>query len=374
MNLKYRWLHIHLLHVNSIFLLLILFIPAHENLAFGQTSNSNVNSPETTSNYLEVISNSEGYKQVLRIPFDALLFNVNPQYDQQGNLQSLSLSLDPKNQQFYLEVGLFGKPRDIVFVYPSFTQAAYGPSGFYDYYHGKCDTSCLTVKIPDKVIGYQSSSIAGAWALKLLNFSYIKDEDIDKNPDILKQYKRVILMHSEYVTKTEFDAITGHPDVVFLYPNALYAEVKANYTSNTITLVRGHGYPYPNIRNGFDWKYDNSKYEYDVQCNDWNFYKRENYSLLNCYPEYKILYDSQLLRSLQLKDPSNLINDISNWLRYPNDVNATEDLLDNYDLNGKSIPLWVQNPALMFLNGSISSSEFSQLIQYLADKNIIRHY
>ncbi|MDE1727489.1 MAG: hypothetical protein KGH89_09565, partial [Thaumarchaeota archaeon] len=105
-----------------------------------------------------------------------------------------------------------------------------------------------------------------AWVLKLLNYSYVKDQDVDKNPDILKQYKRVIILHNEYVTKKEFDAITSHPDVVFLYPNALYAQVQTNYDNDTITLVRGHGYPDSAIRNGFDWKYDNSRYEYDIDC------------------------------------------------------------------------------------------------------------
>lgn len=115
---------------------------------------------------------------------------------------------------------------------------------------------------------FQSSSIIGAWVLKLLNYSYVKDQDVDKNPDILKQYKRVIVLHNEYVTKKEFDAITSHPDVVFLYPNALYAQVKTNYDNGTITLVRGHGYPDSTIGNGFDWKYDNSRYEYDIDCNN----------------------------------------------------------------------------------------------------------
>ncbi|SMH72212.1 hypothetical protein [Candidatus Nitrosotalea okcheonensis] len=35
---------------------------------------------------------------------------------------------------------------------------------------------------------FQSSSIIGAWVLKL-NYSYVKDHDVDKNPNILKQYK-----------------------------------------------------------------------------------------------------------------------------------------------------------------------------------------
>ena len=72
----------------------------------------------------------------------------------------------------------------------------------------------------------------------------------------------MIVLPNEYVTKKEFDAITNHPDVVFLYPNALYAQVRTNYTDNTITLVHGHGYPDIKIKNGFGWKYDSSKYDY----------------------------------------------------------------------------------------------------------------
>ncbi|MDE1764623.1 MAG: hypothetical protein KGH88_10345, partial [Thaumarchaeota archaeon] len=126
--------------------------------------------------------------------------------------------------------------------------------------------------------------------MKLLNYPYLTDEDIDQNPGILKQYERVIVLHNEYVTKKEFDAILSHPDVVFLYPNALYAQVRTNYTDNTITLVHGHGYPDSIIKNGFDWKYDNSKYEYGVDCNNWHFYKSGNYSMLNCYPEFAMFH------------------------------------------------------------------------------------
>jgi hypothetical protein len=54
-----------------------------------------------------------------------------------------------------------------------------------------------------------------------------------------KYHDRVIVLPNEYVTKKEFDAIASHPDMIFLYPNALYAEVKTDYASNTITLVRG---------------------------------------------------------------------------------------------------------------------------------------
>jgi len=305
------------------------------------------------------------------LPVKDLLFNVIPHNDENGKLISLSLELKPGLDNLYKDLGLFDKPRDIVFIYPSFTQAAYGKDGFYDFYNNKCDTKCLTVKIPTGIHGFQSSSIAGAWVLKLLNYPYLKDEDVDKNPDVLKQYKRVIVLHNEYVTKKEFDAITNHPDVIFLYPNALYSEVKADYTANTITLVRGHNYPDLKVKNGFDWDHDNSKYEYNVNCNNWYFYKSGDHAMLNCYPEYKLLYSEHLLRLLQNKDPTNLLNDLNNWLRYPNDQSVTVDLLNEFDVKGKHMPSWVKNPATWTLNGDITKTEFAHLLRYLSDQNML---
>lgn len=345
----------------------------NESSAFAQVQSSTTYGPVyNQSDYLQVISNSEGYKQVLKLPIDELLFNVKPLFDDQGNLISLSLSLKPQLNDLYHQIGLFDKPKDIVFIYPSFTQAAYGPNGFYDYYNKKCDSSCLTVGIPAHVNGVQASSIAGALILKSLYYPYLKDEDVDKNPDILKQYKRVIVLHNEYVTKKEFDAITSHPDVIFLYPNALYAQVHTNYSSNTITLVRGHGYPELNIRNGFDWKSDNSKYEYNVLCDQWSFYRsQENYSMLNCYPEYAILSSSEMLTELQVADPTELLNDTANWLRYQNPHYAHLMLAD-YDINATYVPHWVTSPAIMVENGEIGKTEFLVMLDYLYKQKIIR--
>jgi hypothetical protein len=66
--------------------------------------------------------------------------------------------------------------------------------------------------------------------------------------------------------KEEFNAITNHPHVVYLYPNSLYAKVSIDYWNNTTTLIRGHGYPDKTLGNGFGWKFDNSKFEYDREC------------------------------------------------------------------------------------------------------------
>ena len=93
-----------------------------------------------------------------------------------------------------------------------------------------------------------------------------------------------------------FDAITSHPNVVYLYPNALYAEIEVNYTDETITLIRGHNYPEPEIKNGFDWEFDNTHpYEYDNECLSMEFYKIKNGWMTNCYPENVFLIDHHLL-------------------------------------------------------------------------------
>jgi hypothetical protein len=138
-----------------------------------------------------------------------------------------------------------------------------------------------------------------AQVLKLLGYAFVTDVDVDKNPAILAKYKKVIVLHNEYLTKKEFDAITSHPNVVYLYPNALYAEVKTDYTKNTITLIRGHNYPSKEIRNGFDWKFDNSQMEYDTDCKKMQFYKINNGWMLNCYPENIVHKSMRFLETIK---------------------------------------------------------------------------
>ena len=235
----------------------------------------------------------------ITIPADELLFKHKYFFNENHEVYGSEISPNPTNYEIYKKIGLFNTSKNIVFVYPIFTQAAYDENGFYYYYHKLCDSTCLTVKIPEEEQGKYTSSIRATAILSILNYPHITDVDIDKNPDILKKFDRVIVLHNEYVTKKEFDAITSHPDVVYLFPNALYAEVKTDYDSKTITLVRGHGYPDANIRNGFDWKFDNSQYEYDNQCDNWFFYKVDNGKMLNCYPAFRMYYDRDLLTAIK---------------------------------------------------------------------------
>jgi len=198
--------------------------------------------------------------------------------------RSFVLGLNPNKMDTYNEVAVWNDPQKTVVVYPYFTSAAYSEPGFYTYFRGECD-DCTTTKFAPPIPLYTSSGM-GHQALTLLGYTSITDVEIDRNPSILQQFDKVIMLHNEYVTRTMFDAITNHPNVLYLYPNALYAEIEVNYTDETITLIRGHNYPEPEISNGFDWEFDNTHpYEYDSLCADMKFYQIENGWMTNCYPE-----------------------------------------------------------------------------------------
>lgn len=197
------------------------------------------------------------------------------------------------------QVSVWSETKKTVVIIPVFTEAAYWEPGFYTYYRKQCDSSCLTVTVDPARPLYYTSSFGGDAILERLGYSTLTDIDVDKNPAILQKYDKVIVLHSEYVTQKEFDAITSHPHVIYLYPNSLYAKVDVNYQESTITLIRGHEYPQSNISNGFGWKYDHSREEYDTVCKDWTFHDVGNGIMLNCYPEYFLPHSIPLLRLIK---------------------------------------------------------------------------
>ena len=211
--------------------------------------------------------------------------------------ETLLLGLNPNKLDMYNTVAVWNDPQKTVVVYPYFTSVAYAEPGFYTYYAGGCD-NCTTTKFAPPLPLYTSSGM-GHQALTLLGYTSITDVEIDKNPGILQQYDKVIMLHNEYVTRTMFDAITSHPNVIYLYPNALYAEIEVNYIDETITLIRGHNYPESEIANGFDWEFDNTHpYEFDSKCQTIDIYKIKNGWMTTCYPENVFLRDSQQLFDL----------------------------------------------------------------------------
>jgi len=211
--------------------------------------------------------------------------------------ESLVIGLNPNKMDIYNEVAVWDDPQNAVVVYPYFTYAAYAPQGFYEYYKGNCD-DCTTIKFVSPIPLYTSSGI-GHQALTLLGYSSITDINLDRNPGILQQFDKVIMLHNEYVTRAMFDAVTSHPNVLYLYPNALYAEIEVNYIDETITLIRGHNYPEPEITNGFDWEFDNTHpYEFDSECAGMDIYKIKNGWMTNCYPENLFLKNTEQLYKL----------------------------------------------------------------------------
>ena len=217
--------------------------------------------------------------------------------------RDIHLKLIEENEQLYKEIGVDDDVNAIV-ILPVFTSTAYSENGFYEYYFGNCD-DCTTVKIlKNNYLHHHQGSQIGARVLETLGYKTITDIDLDKNPNILKKFDTVILLHNEYVTQSMFNSIVNHPHVIYLYPNALYAEIDVDYKKNEITLIRGHGYPESTIGNGFDWEFDNTHpYEYDIDCFDWEFYRIPNGEMLNCYPERPLLSNIELLKEMK-----NLVN------------------------------------------------------------------
>ena len=196
---------------------------------------------------------------------------------------------------------LVSSPDNVVVIYPTFTSAAYSEPGFYTFFRGQCDESCITdLSFDTPTLGFTSSGMS-TQLLHILGYEFLTDVDVDKNPDILKNYDAIILLHNEYVTQKMFDAVTSHPNIVYLFPNALYAEIDVNYDDNTMTLIRGHNYPEFEIKNGFNYEIEQRfhDYEYDTECIDWKFIEFENGHALNCYPDLMIHTDLDILLKMK---------------------------------------------------------------------------
>ena len=225
-----------------------------------------------------------------------------------SNSDSFSYTLnsnDPKSNSVMLETKYYHDYETLkassntVVIYPIFTQSAYAWDGIHDFYTDRCD-ECITTPIHNFYEKRFASSGNGFTVLEFLGYEIIDDIDLDKNPEILSKYEKVILLHNEFVTENEFNSITSHPNVVYLYPNSLSSKIQVDYNQNTISLLRGPGFPNDSVTNGFDWSYDNSEDLLDWDCNEWGFEKISNGFMLNCYPEHLIIDDGyELLKAIK---------------------------------------------------------------------------
>ena len=241
------------------------------------------------SDYIENLSNTHQYEINLEIPYFDFYFtddDANRIFNDLAPLEGVRITLNESTAEQLIDVL---KPNDdTVVIYPIFTSAAYKEPGFYTYFAGNCDESCITdLSFENPEFKYTSSGLS-AQILYHVGYDFLTDIEIDQNPELLQNYDTVILLHNEYVTKNAFDAISSHPNLIFLAPNALYAEIDVNYDDNTMTLIRGHQYPPPEKpANGFDYdvEIEFHHYEYDTECLEWEFIEIENGFHLNCYPD-----------------------------------------------------------------------------------------
>lgn len=196
-----------------------------------------------------------------------------------------------------------------VIIFPIFTQNAYKDGGFYDYFKGKCKT-CDTVSLRPLINNATyTTGLSGFEYLTQLHYPFITDLTVDQHPEILADYDKIILLHNEYVTQKEFDAISKHKNVIYLYPNSLYTKIDVNYNDWTMKLVKGHGYdatqtpPYPiktGIASGNGFGYvTTSKYEYDMNCKNYKWEEMPNGITITCWPEFLLKADRSLLQVIK---------------------------------------------------------------------------
>ena len=267
-----------------------------------QISEPLVEQPFLMDNYIENLSKSHTYKVETGVYFELYFTESDYNRHLQGlrQLEGARLSLNPTNASQLID-HLKLNPNTVV-IFPTFTAAAYYPNAFYNYYYGHCDESCITnVSFENFYFDYNESGIT-AQILYHVGYDFLTDVEVDKNPELLENYDTVILLHNEYLTKKAFNAISSHPNLIFLFPNALYAEIEVDHNRNTMTLIRGHQYPLPEKpANGFDYdvEIEFHHYEYDAECLDWEFIEIKNGFHLNCYPDGIIFKNLDILLKMK---------------------------------------------------------------------------
>jgi len=176
-----------------------------------------------------------------------------------------------------------GKGVNIALVEPTFTEAAYN-NAFYIFYAKYVHTplranvtsnlnllstrvtndSPTTTKTSSAVVMYNLLKHLN-WLTKIdNNVTVLTDQDVDNGSIFERQiyngsvgvhgissrnaFDVIILGHQEYVTQTEYDNLklfVANGGTIFIMDgNVFYAEVKYDRTTNTITLVKGHGWAF----------------------------------------------------------------------------------------------------------------------------------
>ena len=146
-----------------------------------------------------VTGDKHNYIQIYSALFETYVHPENYMIDNldgQKKWVSPILGLNPYKMDRYNEIALWhDDSQSTVVIFPLFTATAYADDGFYDYFGGKCDgCTTITIKVPE--FRYTSSGNA-IQAFDLLGYDIINDATLDQNPDILKRYDKVVMLHNE---------------------------------------------------------------------------------------------------------------------------------------------------------------------------------
>jgi hypothetical protein len=157
----------------------------------------------------------------------------------------------------------------IAIVCPTFTTAAYHNSfyKFYELYRFVQPPTNITTNLSLLKSSVTSNTTISAFhsmtdlAAKIKTFipnaklTILTDQDVDRgaifNRNGSDAYDIVVLGHQEYVTQLEYDNlkqyVTNGGIMILLDGNVFYAEVSYDEPSQTITLVKGHGWAYNGV-------------------------------------------------------------------------------------------------------------------------------
>ena len=138
------------------------------------------------SSYIDTLSSTHTYKVESSTYFELYLTESDYNRYLQGlpQLEGARIILHPSNAEQLIDY-ITPRPSSVV-IFPTFTAAAYFPNGFYNYYAGTCDQSCVNdVSFDNFHFDYEESGIT-AQILYHVGYDFLTDVEIDKNPQLLK--------------------------------------------------------------------------------------------------------------------------------------------------------------------------------------------
>ena len=226
----------------------------------------------------------------------------------------------PEMNEIYIEI--MNNDDETIVIFPTISLHAYSQQCIWDYYvpatedckiiqlDSEIDLSSMNDNIwlnpafIENVSGHflYNTNLASFQTLQLLNYEMLSDLEIEKNPNILENYDKIIVLHNKYVSKKIFDTITNHPKVIYLNPGALSEEVSIDFTNNTITVLSPIKYPEEkNYRNDFFWAYDNTDKEFEdcYMIDDPKFEIVSNGIMTNCFSDNLLAKSKDFLKIIK---------------------------------------------------------------------------